>query len=73
MAAASGRFASLTDEEFAEIIRKKDAENTIKATKKSVNILRAYLQEKGNPDNFESLDKLTLAGVFGILGHWINL
>ena len=41
MAAASGRFASLTDEEFAEILRKKNAENTIKATKKSVNIIGA--------------------------------
>jgi hypothetical protein len=61
--ATPGRFACLSDDDFKEHLKNKDSANTLKATKKAVNIFRAYLQEKGQPDNFEALGKLQLAKI----------
>ena len=41
------RFAELSECEFSTIIEEKDAENTKKATKVTLNIFRGYLQVKG--------------------------
>ena len=40
------RFASVSDEDFEELLKNKDAENTLKATKQAVHVLRAYLTGK---------------------------
>ena len=51
---ARGIFASLTDEEFNYLIKSKDADNTIKATKNAVGIFRACdLKEKNLSERFE--------------------
>ena len=51
---ARGRFASLTDEEFNYLIKSKDVDNTIKATKNAVGIFRACdLKEKNLSERFE--------------------
>ena len=41
------RFAELSESELSTILEQKDAENTKKATKVTLNIFRGYLQEKG--------------------------
>ena len=41
------RFAELSESELTTILEEKDAENTKKATKVTLNIFRGYLQEKG--------------------------
>ena len=41
------RFAELSESELYTILEEKDAENTKKATKVTLNIFRGYLQEKG--------------------------
>ena len=41
------RFAELSESELSTILEEKDAENTKKATKVTLNIFRGYLQEKG--------------------------
>ena len=39
-ASTSGaRFASVSDEDFEELLKNKDAENTLKATKQAVHVL----------------------------------
>ena len=50
---ARGIFASLTDEEVNYLIKSKDADNTIRATKNAVGIFRAYLKEKNLPERFD--------------------
>ena len=40
-------FAKLPECELSTILEEKDAENTKKATKVTLNIFRGYLQEKG--------------------------
>ena len=40
------RFAELSESELSTILEEKDAENTKKATKVTLNIFRGYLQEK---------------------------
>ena len=42
------RFAELSESELFPILEEKDAENTKKATKVTLNIFRGYLQEKGS-------------------------
>ena len=58
--ASRGRFASLTDKEFDELLKSKDSDNTIRATKNAVAIFRAYLKEKDLPEKFEELTKASL-------------
>ena len=41
------RFAKLSESELTTTLEEKDAENTKKATKVTLNIFRGYLQEKG--------------------------
>ena len=41
------RFAELSESKLSAILEEKDAENTKKATKVTLNIFRGYLQEKG--------------------------
>ena len=41
------RFVELSESELTAILEEKDAENTKKATKVTLNIFRGYLQEKG--------------------------
>ena len=41
------RFAELSECELSAILEEKDAENTKKATKVTLNIFRGYLQEEG--------------------------
>ena len=41
------RFAVLSESELSTILEEKDAENTKKPTKATLNIFRGYLQEKG--------------------------
>ena len=41
------RFGELSESELSTILKEKDAENTKKATKVTLNIFRGYLQEKG--------------------------
>ena len=41
------RFAELSESELTTILEEKDAENTKKATKVTLNIFRGYLQGKG--------------------------
>ena len=41
------RFAELSESELSTILEEKDAKNTKKATKVTLNIFRGYLQEKG--------------------------
>ena len=41
------RFTELSESELSTILEEKDAENTTKATKVTLNIIRSYLQEKG--------------------------
>ena len=41
------RFAELSESELSTILEEKDAENTKKPTKVTLNIFRSYLQEKG--------------------------
>ena len=40
------RFAELSESKLSTILEEKDAENTKKATKVTLNIFRGYLQEK---------------------------
>ncbi len=62
MAASSGvRFALVSDEDFEELLKNKDAESTLKPTKQAVNILRAYMTETNLSTDFETVDKPTLA------------
>ena len=41
------RFAELSESELTTTLEDKDAENTKKATKVTLNIFRGYVQEKG--------------------------
>ena len=54
MAAGRSRFASLNDEEFDDLLNRKDSENTQKATKKAVTVFREYLSAKNRPEDFVS-------------------
>ena len=65
MAASSSsyRFASLNEDEFEEILLHKDADNTRKATQGAATLFRSYLGEKGQNQEFEKLDKTTLASL----------
>ncbi|KAJ8321176.1 hypothetical protein KUTeg_001301 [Tegillarca granosa] len=54
------RFASHTDDEIIKKRAKNIPDNTQKANKKAANILRAYLQEKQQEDDFENFDVLKL-------------
>ena len=49
------RFGNLSMEDIDEIEKNKDSKNTKKVIKKSINILRAFLDEKGQDVNFEDL------------------
>jgi hypothetical protein len=55
MEGTKARFGSLTSDDIDIIEDNKDSENTKKVIKKSVNILRAFLAEKGQDENFEEL------------------
>ena len=57
------RFASVTKEEYEEILRNKDSEATRKSTEKAVKLLRTYLHEKGQSEEFEKLTKAELDSV----------
>ena len=57
MAAGRSRFASLNDEEFDDLLNRKDSENTQKATKKAVTVFREYLSAKNRPEDFENFEK----------------
>ena len=46
MTSESGRFANLTEEDFQEIIDKKDSKQTKAVTEKSVGIFRLYCESK---------------------------
>ena len=41
------RFKRVSESELSTVLEEKDAENTKKATKVTLNIFRGYLQEKG--------------------------
>ena len=58
------RFASVTKEEYEEILRNKDSEATRKSTEKAVKLLRTYLHEKGQSEEFEKLTKAELCLFF---------
>ena len=60
---AASRFASLNEDDFEEILRHKDAENTRKATQGAATLFQSYLSEKGPNQEFEKLDKTTLASL----------
>ena len=60
---AASRFASLTEDDFEDILRHKDAENARKATQVAVTLFRSYLFEKGKDQDFEKLDKTNLASL----------
>ena len=60
---SSSRFASLNEDEFEEILLHKDADNTRKATQGAATLFRSYLGEKGQNQEFEKLDKTTLASL----------
>ena len=63
-ASTSGaRLASVSGEDFEELLKNKDAEDTLKATKQAVHVLSAYLTKENLLTNFERVDKLTLASV----------
>ena len=55
--------ASLNEEEFDDLMTKKDSENTQKATKKAVTIFKEYLFERNYSEDFENLDKNDLGRV----------
>ena len=63
MAAGRSRFASLNDEEFDDLLNRKDSENTPKATKKAVTVFREYLSAKNRPEDFENFEKDELGNV----------
>ena len=63
MAAGRSRFASLNDEEFDDLLNRKDSENTQKATKKAVTVFREYLSAKNRPEDFENFEKDELGNV----------
>ena len=52
----SRRFAETTEEEIQTKRLKLNADNTLKANKKSANILREYLKEKNQDSLFENYD-----------------
>ena len=54
------RFATVSREEYENILKNKDSEATRKATVKAVKILRTYLREKGQCEDFEKLSKAEL-------------
>lgn len=49
------RFADISEEQFQEIVDKKDAKNTKRSTSQSVKTFREYLQEKSLSSDFEVL------------------
>ena len=63
MAAGRSRFASLNDEEFDDLLNRKDSENTQKATKKAATVFREYLSAKNRPKDFENFEKDELGNV----------
>ena len=63
MAAGRSRFASLNDEEFDDLLNRKDSENTQKVTKKAVTVFREYLSAKNRPEDFENFEKDELGNV----------
>lgn len=54
------RFAETTEEEIQTKRLKLNADNTLKANKKSANILREYLKEKNQDSLFENYDTVRL-------------
>ena len=63
MAAGRSRFASLNDEEFDDLLNRKDSENTQTATKKAATVFREYLSAKNRPKDFEIFEKDELGNV----------
>lgn len=59
----SQRFASVSEEEMADILRNKDAQSTQRSMMQHVKIFEAYLACKGLPTNFEEFDKPRLADI----------
>ena len=59
----SQRFASVSEEEMADILKNKDAPSTQRSMMKSVKIFQAYLAYKGLPTEFQQFDKPRLADV----------
>ena len=56
----SRRLAETTEEEIQTKRLKLNADNTLKANKKSANILREYLKEKNQDSLFENYDNVRL-------------
>ena len=44
---SNGSFSRVSESELSTVLEEKDAENTKKGTKVTLNIFRGYLQEKG--------------------------
>ena len=57
------RFSSLNGEQFQQLIIDKDAKNTKKATAFAINAFQAYLKEKNEDEQFDSMTKAKLDGV----------
>ena len=61
--ADSSRFPTINEEQFKELIKAKDAENTQRSTAVGVRIFQQYLSERGYDKNFETYDNVLLADV----------
>ena len=59
------RFAESTEEEISEKRRKLNAGTTLKSNKSAAKILKDYLVQKGQDENFENLDDVSLDEVLG--------
>ena len=67
------RFAVLSESELSTILEEKDAENTKKATKVTLNIFRGYLQEKGLREAELLTSKVKLANACQIKLYFFKL
>ena len=61
------RFAKLSECDLSCLLAEKDAENTKKATKVSINLFRSYLQEKGLTETEILTSKIKLATVLSLV------
>lgn len=59
----AARFAESSEEDIQRLLEEKNSENTKRATKTAVKILRDYMTEKGYDPRFEKLDKRALNNV----------
>ena len=59
----ASRFAESSEEDIQRLLEEKNSENTKRATKTAVKILRDYMAEKGYNPRFEDLDKRALNNV----------